>query len=144
MAWTICWPSPWTLPNRLETTVADLSDRILASLRHKQYQPLKPKALARKLSIGAPQYADFRRVLRSLLKQRRIEVDKNSAIRLTQPHGTVVGVYRSNNSGFGFVRPHPTEKGARWKSSSRKARRSTPPPAMRCWFVFSKSPTVPI
>ncbi len=92
--------------------MADLSQQILRALQHKSYEPLKPKALAKKLGIGEPQYAEYRRVLRTLHRQRRIEVAKNSTIRLVQPHGTVAGVYRSSANGYGFVRPHPTEKGA--------------------------------
>ena len=41
--------------------MANLEEQILAAVARKSYQPLKPKALARKLGVPAPQYADFRR-----------------------------------------------------------------------------------
>jgi ribonuclease R len=84
----------------------DLEERILAAVGRKSYQPLKPKALARKLSVPQSQYARFRQALRDLLKQGRLEIGKNHAIRLAAPFGTVTGVFRKAAAGFGFVRPH--------------------------------------
>src|ERR671930_460975 len=65
--------------------MADLTHQILAALMRKSYQPLKPKALAHKLGVPSPQYADFRPA---------------------PPHGTVTGTYRRTGSGIGYVRPH--------------------------------------
>jgi ribonuclease R len=89
--------------------MSEFEDRILTALCKQSYQPLKPKALARKLGLPSSQYAGFRRVLRELVQQGRIEVGKNHTIRPAQPHGTVVGVYRSTTGGFGFVRPHAVD-----------------------------------
>ena len=50
-------------------TMADLEQAVLALLNKKTYQPLKPKALARKLDVPVGRYAEFRKVLRALLKQ---------------------------------------------------------------------------
>jgi ribonuclease R len=90
----------------------DLEAQILAAVAKKNYQPLKPKALARKLNVSGAHYADFRRALRSLVKEQRIEVAKNHTVRPVQPHGTVTGTYRATASGFGFVRPHPGDGNA--------------------------------
>lgn len=87
----------------------DLEERILTAIARKSYQPLKPKALARKLAISAGQYSHFRRVLQDLARQNRIELGKNHTVVPVRPHGTTVGVYRGTSSGFGFVRPHPLE-----------------------------------
>src|ERR1700734_1577535 len=89
--------------------MADLSDQILALLRRRAYQPLKPKALARKLGVSTPQYPEFKRALRTLLRDGRIEIGKNSTVRATPPHGTVTGVFRRASTGTGFVRPQPIE-----------------------------------
>jgi ribonuclease R len=89
--------------------MADYSEQILALVRKRNYAPLKPKALARKLGVLSPQYADFRRSLRNLLRDGRIEVGKNHTIRSIPPHGTVTGTYRRTGTGIGFVRPHPIE-----------------------------------
>ncbi|HMF20344.1 MAG TPA: ribonuclease R [Gemmataceae bacterium] len=83
-----------------------ISQQILAALAKKNYQPLKPKGLARKLGITTPRYADFCRLLKTLEKQGRLEFGKNHSVRPTPPHGTATGIFRKNENGFGFVRPH--------------------------------------
>jgi ribonuclease R len=89
--------------------MAALEDQILAAVSRKSYTPLKPKALARKLSVPPPQYADFRRALRALLKDGRVELGKNHTVRPSQPHGTVAGTFRRTGTGVGYVRPHSIE-----------------------------------
>ena len=86
-----------------------LEDQILSAIARRSYEPLKPKALARKLGVTAPQYADFRRALQSLHRDGRIEMGKSHAIKAKQPHGTITGTYRRTSSGLGFVRPHLIE-----------------------------------
>ncbi|MBY0523829.1 MAG: ribonuclease R [Gemmataceae bacterium] len=84
----------------------DLETQILSLLSKKTYQPLKPKALAHKLGVPTSKYADFRRALRSLLQDGRVQLGKNQTVRFTPPHGTVTGTYRRAGTGNGFVRPH--------------------------------------
>jgi ribonuclease R len=84
----------------------NLEEQILATLSRKSYQPLKAKALARKLGIPSAQYTLFRQTLRELLRQHRIEVGRNHTVRPVQPHGTITGIYRRTSTGIGFVRPH--------------------------------------
>ena len=86
-----------------------LEDQILAAISRRNYQPLKPKALARKIGVTAPQYGDFRRALRSLHRDGRIEMGKNHTVKPKPPHGTVTGTYRRTSTGVGFVRPHLIE-----------------------------------
>src|SRR4029079_15126200 len=86
-----------------------LEDQILAAVSRKSYTPLKPKALARKLGVPSPQYADFRRALRALVKDGRVEIGKNHGVRPARPHGTVTGTFRRTGTGVGFVRPHLIE-----------------------------------
>jgi ribonuclease R len=84
----------------------NLEEQIVSVLARKSYQPLKPKALARKLGVPSSQYSEFRHALRSLVKKNRAEIGKNHTVRPIQPHGTVTGIFRRTGSGFGFVRPH--------------------------------------
>ena len=74
--------------------MADLSDQILAHVRKRTYQPLEPKALARKLGVNAPQYDDFKRALRKLLRDKMLEFGKNHTIRGLAPHGSITGTFR--------------------------------------------------
>lgn len=84
----------------------DLETQILTALSRKSYEPLKPKALARKLGVSSAQYPAFRRALRDLIQQGRAEMGKNHTVRPTQPHGTVTGTFRRATTGAGYVRPH--------------------------------------
>jgi ribonuclease R len=89
--------------------MADLAAQIMAVIHRKSYQPLKPKALARKVGIDTPRYAEFRRALRDLQRDGRIEIAKNHTVRAAPPHGTVTGTYRKTGTGTGYVRPSAVE-----------------------------------
>jgi ribonuclease R len=84
----------------------DFTEPILAAISRLNYEPLKPKVLARKLGLPQKQYGDFRRDLRELLRQGRAEMGKNHTVRAAKPHGTATGIYRRTATGTGFVRPH--------------------------------------
>ena len=86
--------------------MAEIRDRILAALGHKHYEPVKPKALARKIGVSSKQYGDFRRALRELVQQGSAEMGKGHTVRPAKPHGTAAGIFRRTAGGFGFVRPH--------------------------------------
>jgi ribonuclease R len=82
-----------------------LAEQILAAVGRRNYHPLKPKALARKIGVPSTQYADFRRALRELVHDGRVEFGKNHGVRPAAPHGTVTGTYRRTGSGTGYVKP---------------------------------------
>ena len=83
----------------------NLEAQILAAVSAKNYLPMKPKSLARKLGVNSSQYAAFRKTLRGLLEQGRIELGRNHSVRASRPHGTAVGIFRRTASGPGYVRP---------------------------------------
>jgi ribonuclease R len=89
--------------------MSTLADQILAAVGRRSYHPLKPKALARKLGVPAPQYADFRHALRELVHDGRVEFAKNHTVRPAAPHGTITGKFRRTGSGVGYVKPHVSE-----------------------------------
>ncbi len=86
-----------------------LAEEILSLLAKPAYQPLKPKALARKLGVSQSRYREFRDALKELVKEGRVELGKSNLVRAARPHGTVTGLFRKTSGGYGFVRPHPTE-----------------------------------
>jgi ribonuclease R len=86
-----------------------LEEQILAALVRKNYVPLKPKALARKIGVTPKAYSEFRKVLRDLISEKRVELGRNQTIRPVPPHGTATGVFRRTAGGFGFVRPHQVD-----------------------------------
>src|SRR5437660_11029363 len=87
------------------TAMSDLENAVLGLLNKKSYQPLKPKALARQLEVPVGRYAEFRKVLRALLKQGLIELGKNHLVKLAPQHGAATGTFRRAEAGYGFVRP---------------------------------------
>jgi ribonuclease R len=86
-----------------------LSEQILATVGRRNYHPLKPKALARKVGVPAPQYAEFRKALRELVHDGRVEFAKNHTVRPAAPHGSVTGTYRRTSTGTGYVKPQYIE-----------------------------------
>lgn len=87
----------------------DLDTKILALVNDSAYQPLKPKALARKLGLAGERYEDFKTAVRALVKDGRLLLAKNSTIRPAATANTATGVFRKASGGFGFVRPQPVE-----------------------------------
>ena len=85
--------------------MADLASRILAALSARNYSPVKPKALAKRLQLDADEHAAFRKVILHLVKQGRIEYGRNHTLRQVPPHGSIVGTYRRLSTGNGYVRP---------------------------------------
>ena len=86
-----------------------LSASILRELGQKNYHPLKPKQLAKKLGIVGDDYAGFRKTVRTLLDEGRVIRGGNSTLKLAEQVGDAVGIYRRVKSGHGYVRPHAAD-----------------------------------
>ncbi len=80
-------------------------DRILKFLRHEEYQPLKLPQLARALGVGADAYAQFKTAFEELRRAGHVIIGGGNLITLPSMAGQVVGTFRANPKGFGFVCP---------------------------------------
>ena len=89
--------------------MSDLEKKLLNTVGRSEYQPLKPKALARKLGLSGAEYDAFKTAVRKLVKEGRLVLARNSTIRPAASPNTVTGVFRKTAGGFGFVRPQPTD-----------------------------------
>jgi len=89
--------------------MSTLPSRILAAVAHPNYQPVKPKALARKLGVPTEENAAFKAAIKELLRQGKIEIGRGNNVRPVSRHGTLTGIFRKTDAGFGFVRPNPEE-----------------------------------
>jgi ribonuclease R len=90
--------------------MTDLATRLLHALGRPSYTPVKPKVLAKRLGVTTDDYPAFRRTLRQLVHDGRVEVGRNSTVRAADPFGSLVGTFRRTAGGHAFVRPHaPTE-----------------------------------
>src|SRR5262249_9744839 len=97
---------PFSFANHLGIPMHNLADQILTHIGKKKYQPLKPKALARKLGLPQSEYKHFRALLKDLVREGRLDMTKSLAVRPAQPQGTLAGTFRKASAGFGFVRPN--------------------------------------
>ena len=89
--------------------MSDLAERIMSAVAKPTYQPLKARGLARKLGIPQVDYPNFRRLIKDLVKEGRLVFGKNHVVKSAQEHGTVTGVFRRVEAGFGFLRVGPDQ-----------------------------------
>ena len=81
------------------------TERIVKHLSRAGYRPQKVRRLARAMGIADAEYGDFRKAVKALMKSGRIVIGSSSAVTLPQPGRRLVGRFRSNPRGFGFVIP---------------------------------------
>ncbi|HNQ22641.1 MAG TPA: ribonuclease R [Phycisphaerae bacterium] len=86
-------------------TTERFADRIVRHLARQGYQPQKIHKLAKAMGIADEEYGDFRETVKALMKTGRIVMGSASALTLPDPARRVVGRFRSNPRGFGFVIP---------------------------------------
>ncbi|MFP4105548.1 MAG: ribonuclease R [Phycisphaerae bacterium] len=78
---------------------------ILKYLSDQSHQPLKPKQLARQLGVADEDYSTFRTAIKQLRDSGRIVLGSSNAVTLPTIGKKVVGVYKANPRGFGFITP---------------------------------------
>ena len=86
-------------------TTERFADRIVRHLARQGYQPQKIRKAARAMGIADEEYGDFREAVKALMRTGRIVMGSASALTLPDPAHRVVGRFRSNPRGFGFVIP---------------------------------------
>ena len=87
-------------------------DSILRFLAGRDYQPLNPKQLARQMGVAGGEYNTFRDAVKQLRDAGRVVLGARNALLLPEIGSTVVGTYRQNPKGFGFVVPEtPNRRG---------------------------------
>ena len=80
-------------------------ETILKSLAAQTGGPLKPRQLARQLGVADEEYGAFREAVKRLRDAGRIVLGAGDALTLPAMTGRVVGTFRANRKGFGFVVP---------------------------------------
>jgi ribonuclease R len=86
--------------------MANFAERVLNLVSEPEYAPLTPKAMARRFEVPPDDYADFRQVVKSLVKQGRLEQSRDKTLRKPDRSNAIIGLFRRSARGFGFVRPH--------------------------------------
>src|SRR5258706_10189843 len=85
-----------------------IESKIMSYLQSAGGRPLRPRKLARELEVREEECHAFRNALRDLMRQGRVVLGGGGSVVLPtqkQGSGAIVGVYRHNRKGFGFVEP---------------------------------------
>ena len=81
------------------------ADAILKHLSGRDYQPLDPRQLARQMGVADAQYGAFRESIKRLRDAGHVVLGERHALTLPEMTSRVVGEFRANPRGFGFVTP---------------------------------------
>jgi ribonuclease R len=79
--------------------------RIIRLLKHTDYKPLKLAHLARALGVNADGYPQFKEAFDQLQKAGGVVIGARSLVSLPPMSGQIIGTFRANPKGFGFVIP---------------------------------------
>ena len=78
---------------------------ILKYMSDREYQPLKPRQLARWMGVDEEAYGTFRASVKRLRDAGQVVMGAGNALMLPEMPGRVTGFFRQNPKGFGFVTP---------------------------------------
>ncbi len=87
-------------------------ERIIKLLKRADYEPLKLTQLAKAIGIGSEDYPQFKTAFDQLRQTGRVVIGAGNLITLPSMAGQIIGTFRANPKGFGFVTPlEPTSHG---------------------------------
>ena len=79
--------------------------QILKLLTHRDYRPVKLTALAKSLGVSNDDYPEFKLAFEQMRKMRRVIIGARNLVSLPGVGGRVIGTFRANPKGFGFITP---------------------------------------
>ena len=79
--------------------------RIIKLLKHSNYEPLKLGQLAKALGVGSEDYPHFKEAFENLRHAGHVVIGAKNLISLPSLSGQIIGTFRANPKGFGFVIP---------------------------------------
>jgi ribonuclease R len=80
-------------------------ERIIKHLKHADYAPAKLGQLAKALGVGSRDYPQFKQAFDQLRQAGRVVIGAGSLVSLPPMAGLIIGTFRANPRGFGFVTP---------------------------------------
>ena len=89
----------------------EIESAVLAIVRDPDYRPVKPRVIAQRLPPPRPEAAEVRKAVKRLVARGELVYGSNHLVQaagaVAKPKSTnrVVGVFRRNAKGYGFVRP---------------------------------------
>ncbi|MHC4908052.1 MAG: hypothetical protein ACYTBW_07425, partial [Planctomycetota bacterium] len=82
-----------------------LKKQILTALTRKDYTPVGPRRLATDIGLPKEQFAGFQTALEQLRNDKQVVIDSKKNINLPAMGHRVIGTFRANERGFGFIIP---------------------------------------
>jgi ribonuclease R len=82
-----------------------LKKRILKLLTHADYEPVKLAQLARVLGVTSEDYPQFKEAFEQLRQAGHVVIGAGNLVNLPSLSGQIVGTFRANPKGFGFITP---------------------------------------
>ncbi len=79
------------------------ADRIIEFISQGGYQPQAAAELALAMDIGEDELGDFHSACKALMRTGRVALGSTDAMMLAEPPSVVVGNFRANPRGFGFI-----------------------------------------
>ncbi len=91
---------------------SELESLVLRHISRPNYRPVKPRVIAKQLGIHKSLHQDLKRAIKRLAKRGELNYGKNHLVQgaNSSSRGEVLGTFRRNDAGYGFVRPQGTSK----------------------------------
>jgi len=80
-------------------------NQIIKLLKHTDYEPLKLSQLAKTLGVSSEDYPEFKDAFNQLRQAGHVVVGARNLVSLPALAGQIVGTFRANPRGFGFIIP---------------------------------------
>jgi len=80
-------------------------ERIIKLLKHTDYAPLKLGQLAKALGVSSEDYPQFKEAFDQLRQVGHVVIGARNLVSLPSLSGQIVGTFRANPKGFGFITP---------------------------------------
>ena len=89
----------------------NLEQQLLAYVHAENYQPVKPRVIARKLQLDEDTTRELKKLIKRLVKKGSLEYGQKHLVckpseKKKKDKSLVTGVFRRNPNGYGFVRPN--------------------------------------
>ncbi|RCS41360.1 ribonuclease R [Bremerella cremea] len=88
--------------------IEEIEAKLLSHVNQPNYQPVKPKVIAKKLGITDDDKRPFKRALKRLIRKGLVRYGSNHLVKkpsVEDGDKRITGRYQRNAKGFGFVRP---------------------------------------
>ena len=82
-----------------------LKKQILTALTRKDYTPVGPRRLATDMGVPKEQFDQFQAALENLRQNKQVVIDAKKNVDLPAMGHRVIGTFRANERGFGFIIP---------------------------------------